>query len=52
MNVCIKYKMESKEKLKVIDLKNHACYYFNDGTNDINISDILLHEKLYEDVSV
>ena len=30
MNVCIKYKNESKDKLKEIDIKNLTCYYFYD----------------------
>ena len=42
--------MESKNKLKEIDIKNHTCYYFDDIIKDINInfSDNLLDEKLYE----
>ena len=43
-----------KNELKKIDIKNCACYYFDDiinGTN-INYSDILLDEKLYENISV
>ena len=42
--------MESKNKLKEIDIKNHTCYCFDDIIKDINInfSDILLDEKLYE----
>ena len=54
MNVCIKYKMESKNKLKKIDIKNHACYYFDDIINFIGIdfSDTLLDEKMYENISV
>ena len=37
-------KMKSKNKLKDIDIKNHACYYFDDIINvtDINFSNILL----------
>ena len=44
--------MESKEKLKEIDIKN--CYYFNDIVKgvDIYFSDILLDEKLYENILV
>ena len=41
-------KKESKNELKQIDIKNHACYYFDDIINraDINYSNILL-EKSY-----
>ena len=48
------YKMESKDKLKEIDIKNHVCYYFGDIINgiDINFSNILIVEKLYENISV
>ena len=46
--------MESKDELKEIDIKNRTCYYFNDIINgtDINFSDILLDEKLHENISV
>ena len=46
--------MESKNKLKEIDIKNRTCYYFNDIIKDVDIyfSDILLDEKLYENISV
>ena len=52
--VCMKYKMDSKDKLKEIDIKNHACYYFDDIINciGINFSVILLIEKLYKNISV
>ena len=45
--VCMKYKMDSKDKLKEIDIKNHACYYFDDIINCIEISfnNILLDKK-------
>ena len=51
--VCMKYKMDSKDKLKEIDIKNHACYYFDDIINciGINFSIILLIEKLYKNIS-
>ena len=41
-------KKESKNELKQIDIKNHACYYFDDiiNTTDINYSNIL-SEKSY-----
>ena len=46
--------MESKDKLKEIDIKNCACYYFDDIIKVININfgDILFDEKLYENISV
>ena len=46
--------MESKDKLKEIHIKNHACYYFDDIIDgiDINFSYILSVEKLYENISV
>ena len=46
--------MECKDKLKEIDIKNYACYYFDDIMNgiDINFRDILLDEKLYENISI
>ena len=42
--------MESKDKLKEIDIKNR--YYFDDIIKDVDIyfSDILLDEKLYENI--
>ena len=41
--------MESKDELKEIDIKNRACYDFDDiiNTIDIDFNDILLDEKLY-----
>ena len=46
--------MESKDRLKEIDIKNDVCYYFDDIFNDIdiNFSDILLEKKLYKNISV
>ena len=45
--------MESKDELKEIDIKNRACYYFEDIFRDFDINfDILLHKKLYENISV
>ena len=45
--------MESKD-LKEIDIKNRTCYEFDNIIKDIDIyfSDILLDEKLYENISV
>ena len=41
-------KMESKDKLKEIDIKNHRSYYFDNikEVSDIYSKDILLAEKL------
>ena len=46
--------MESKDELKKIDIKNRTCYYFDDIINavDINFNDILLDEKLYENIPI
>ena len=46
--------MESRNGLKEIDIKNRACYYFDDIINgtDINFSNVLLDKKLYENISV
>ena len=46
--------MESKDELTEIDIENHACYYFYDTIKDIdlNFSNILLDEILYENISV
>ena len=45
--------MESKSKLKEIDIKNRMCFYFDDIVKfcdrDIEFSDILLDEKLYKE---
>ena len=44
--------MESKDKLKEIDIKSRTCYYFDDiirfWNRGIDFSDILLDEKLYK----
>ena len=42
-------KMESKNELKEIDIKNRACYYFNDTINGtyINFNDISL-DKIFQ----
>ena len=46
--------MKKKNELKEIDIKNRVCYYFDDMINGakINLSNILLHKKLYENFSV
>ena len=45
--------MESKDELKETDIKNRVCDYFDDIITDIdNFSNILLHKKLYENISV
>ena len=53
-NVCAKYKMKNKDKLKEIDIKNLACYYYDDiiKDRDTYFVDILLDKKLYENISV
>ena len=44
MNVCVKYKTQSKDKLKEIGIKNRTCYYFDDiirfWDRDSDFSDI------------
>ena len=48
-------KTESKNKLKEIDIKNRTFYFFydlmraSDRDTDIDLSDILLDEKLYKE---
>ena len=37
MNVCVKYKIESKDELKETDIKNCMCYYFDDIIKDVDI---------------
>ena len=39
--------MESKDKLKDVDIKNRTCYYFDDimTVRGIDFRDILLDEK-------
>ena len=46
--------MERKSKLRKIDIKNNACYYFNYIIRviAINLRDILLDEKKYENISI
>ena len=43
-------KMESKNKLKEIDIKNRACFYFNDIITDIYSVDILFDKIIYENI--
>ena len=47
-------KMKSKNKLKEINIKNRASYYFDGIINGtvINFSNILLDKKIYENISV
>ena len=42
--------MASKNELKKIDIKNRACYYFDDiiKIKDIDFDNILLDKKSYE----
>ena len=44
--------MKSINKLKEIDIKNHTCYYFDNimTVKVIDLRDILLNEKLYENI--
>ena len=46
--------MKSKNELKEIDIKSCVCYYFDNIINGTKFSfrNILLDEKLYEDISV
>ena len=46
--------MKSKNRLKETDIKIRLFYYFDDAINGakINFSNILLDEKLYENISV
>ena len=46
--------MESKNKLKEIDIKNCVCYYFNDLIHGkgINFCHTLLNKKFHENISV
>ena len=45
--------MENKDELKEIDIKNRACYYFDDIIRyfEINFDNNLLDEKLYQNIS-
>ena len=47
-------KMKSENELKEIDIKNPVYFYFDHIINGakINISNILLDKKLYENISV
>ena len=45
--------MESKDKLKKIDIKDRTCYYFYDIMDVdeyINVDRVLLYEKPYENI--
>ena len=46
--------MERKDELNKIDIKNRTCYYFDDiiTNRDIYSVDVLLDEKIYENISV
>ena len=45
-------KMENNDKLEVIDIKNHTCYYFDDiiKTEDFDLHNILIDERSYENI--
>ena len=38
--------MESKDELKAIDIKNRACYYFDDIIKDIDINFNFVRRKI------
>ena len=42
--------MESNYQLKEINIKNHACYYFDDiiKIEEFEVDNILIDEKSYE----
>ena len=46
--------MESRYELKETDFKNCTCYHFDDIIKDVDIylRDILLDQKLYQNISV
>ena len=46
--------MKCKNELKEINIKNRACYYFDNIINGtkINSSNVLLNKKWYENISV
>ena len=46
--------MKRKNESKEIDIRNCACYYFDDIINGtkINFNNIVLDKKLYENISV
>ena len=46
--------MESNNKFKKIDIKNHTCYYFDDiiKIEDLDLDNILVDEKSYENILV
>ena len=50
MLLTISYKINSKDKLKEIDIKNYACYYFDDKMRVIHIDfyNILPDKKSYK----
>ena len=46
--------MESNDKLKETDIKNHTCYYF-DGIvkiEDFDLDNLLIYEKSFENILV
>ena len=44
--------MESNVKLKEIDIENRTCYYFDDIIKFEDFHNILIDEKLYENILV
>ena len=53
INKCI-INVESNDKLKEINIKNSACYYFDDiiKLGDFDLYNISIDEKLYENILV
>ena len=54
MNVYRNIRVKSKSEVKEINIKNSTCYYFEDIVTDRDIYsiDVLLYEKIYENISV
>ena len=54
MNVYRNIRVKSKSEVKEINIKNRTCYYFEDIVTDRDIYsiDVLLDEKIYENISV
>ena len=44
--------MESNDKLKEINIKSRACYYFDDVINFEDIDNISIEKKSYENILV
>ena len=45
--------MDSNDDLNEIDIKNRMFYYFDDNQiEDFNLDNILIDEKLYQNISI